>query len=66
MLTPLARFIIGGTIDFVLTGGGVLTGYMILNGAPTMPSAAAWLAAGLFGAMGAAKHLQAMMAAPPK
>lgn len=64
-MSSLAILIIEAVVDFVITGGGTLTGYMVANGAVVMPSKAAILAAIVFGAIGAANQVKARIAKLP-
>ena len=60
-MSRLAVLLIEGLTDFIITGGGTLTGYMVAQGAVVMPSKAALLAAIVFGLVGAANQMKARM-----
>lgn len=61
MVAPKIVLAIEALVDFIITGGGTLTGYMLANGAVVMPSGAALLAATIFGLIGAANQVKARM-----
>lgn len=53
--------LLSALIAFVNTAGACLTGFMVANQALTMPTAAAWVFAGVTGLIGAAKDVQSKM-----
>ena len=61
MLSPLAKLILGGINDFLITAGSTMLGYMVANGAAVMPSKAGMLVAVVTGAIGAGRHVNAML-----
>lgn len=66
MLTPFARLVLSAVSDFVITSGSSLAGYMVASNGVVMPTPAMWLLASVLGAVGAARHVQAMLSDPKK
>ena len=66
MLTPFARLIVSAVTDFIVTAGSSLAGYMVASQGVVMPTPAMWVLASLLGAVGAARHVQAMLHDPGK
>lgn len=65
-MSPLARIALSAFSDFVIAGGGALSGYMVGQNGLVWPSPAMWLVTVVSGGMAAARHVQALLAEPPK
>jgi hypothetical protein len=60
-MNPLASLVIEALVDFVITGGSALVGYMTANGQLTMPSTPAVIVAVITGLIGAANQVRGVM-----
>ena len=57
--------VISAVTDFLISGGGVLTGAMVANGAVTWPTPAVWLFATIIGLVAAGKEMRAVLKLGP-
>ena len=65
-MSVTAVLLIEGFVDFVITGGAALTGYMTANGGLVMPTRAGILLTLVAGLVGAANQVRGRMKELPK
>jgi len=65
-VTATAVLLLEGVVDFIITGGAALTGYMTANGGVVMPSKGGWILTLVAGLVGAANQVRGRMKELPK